>query len=227
MGATFGALMFVARVSYADGVAVGDYLHFLGSYGSTGGGAFLISNTTSPGEDFLTFCLQDDQFIDYQTLFQVVSITDYSDDPAGPDYLAPETTWIFSHFRRGLLPAFSSDEVQAAIWTLEDESTIPLGNSAELLTLAYASVANGWSNDGVRVLNLIYSDDFTPAQAQLTYTRLQDTWDSSPVPEPGSLALLGTGLVSLKWLAKRARQQGVGAFEVVRKPDAAVPKPGR
>jgi len=128
---TFAAVMLVATVSSADPISVGDLIKFQSSTGTIGGGAFLVDNTANgTGVDFTTFCLQMTQHIDYSSLFRVGGITDFADDAGGNDPLSTATAWIFSSFRAGLLTGYSANEIQGAIWTLEDEWTSSAGNQA-------------------------------------------------------------------------------------------------
>jgi len=198
----FIALLLVGRTSYADPISVGDIVHLTGSSGTLGGGAFWIDNAANgPGVDFFTFCVQMTQHVDYTNPFRVGSITTYTDDAAGPDYIATETAWIFSSFRSGALSSYSSDEIQASIWILEDEWTTNIGRSAALISLAHDNVSAGWVNNGVGVLNLFYTDG-RQAQDQLTLNApTQGLVEQTP--EPGTLALMGIGAAAL--IRKRRR----------------------
>jgi hypothetical protein len=179
------AVALVPTLAFADTIMVGDNVRFLASDGTLNGGAFQLDDlATGPGADFLTFCLQRNEFMDYSSTFVVGGITGYADDTAGSDFLSDETRWIYKSYRAGTLTAYSSDEIQAAIWTLENEWTSSFGNSPALITLAHNAVTAGENGNGVRVLNLFYANG-ARAQDQLTFTA---------VPEPASLALLGLGL---------------------------------
>jgi len=199
-------LLLGARQAYADPVAVGDVLHVLGSDGNIWGGAFDVDNTSNgPGIDFKTFCVQLREDIDYDNLFLVGAISDFADDDGGPNPLSLETAWIFSSYRHGALSAFTSDEIQSALWALEGDWTLAdamslfgpsvIGDPASLIALAEASVNAGWVNDGVRVINL-FTLDGQKAQDQLTL---------SEVPEPGTLLLVGGGVAAL---IRRRRRVG-------------------
>jgi hypothetical protein len=198
----FIALLLAGRTSYADPISVGDIVHLTGSSGTLGGGAFWIDNAANgPGVDFFTFCVQMTQHVDYTNPFRVGSITTYTDDAAGPDYIATETAWIFSSFRSGALSSYSSDEIQASIWILEDEWTTNIGRSAALISLAHDNVSAGWVNNGVGVLNLFYTDG-RQAQDQLTLNAPTQGL-TEPTPEPGTLALMVIGAAAL--IRKRRR----------------------
>jgi hypothetical protein len=201
----FIVLLLAARTSNADPISVGDIIHLTGSSGTLGGGAFWIDNAANgPGIDFFTFCVQITQHVDYTNPFRIGSITTYADDAAGRDYIAPETAWIFSNFRNGALNTYSSDEIQASIWILEDEWTTNVGQSANLILLARDRVAAGWVNDGVGVLNLFYLDG-RQAQDQLTQNApTQGLPIPTPTPEPATLGLMGIGALVLARKRQRA-----------------------
>jgi PEP-CTERM motif len=188
------AVALVPTVAFADTILVGDNVRFLGTDGTLGGGAFQLDDlATGAGTDFLTFCLQRTEYLDYSSTFVVGGITGYADDASGPDFLSDETRWIYKSYRLGTLTGYSSDEIQAAIWTLENEWSSSVGNSTALIALAHTAVAGGANGDGVRVLNLFYASG-AKAQDQLTFTA---------VPEPASMALLGLGLFAA---ARRRRK---------------------
>jgi len=199
-----GAMLLTAQVSYANPIEAADWVHFNGSFGTLGGGAFRVHDVTDSGvADFLTFCVQVSQHVDYSHNFLVGSITNYADDTAGPDPLESETTWIMSNFSRGLLGAYSSNDIQWSIWMLEDEKSANWGNSAALINLAHLAVLGGWSNDGVSVLNLFYPND-TPAQDQIVYVPPPVT-TTAVVPEPATVVLLCTGVMGLVRRRRRER----------------------
>jgi hypothetical protein len=195
-----GSVVWAAPAA-ADSISVGNAVRILGSTGTIRGGAFSLDNlATGPGVDFLTFCLQRTQYIDYGTEFVVGAITNHADDtPLDP--ISHETAWIYTQFREGALdPIFGPDAIQAAIWYLEQEWTTNVANSAALRAAAAAAVAGGWINQGVAVLNLFYRDG-RPAQDQLTYTPPNET----QVPEPSLLLLLGGGLAGAAAVTRRRR----------------------
>jgi hypothetical protein len=191
-------MLLSAQLSYGNSIAVGDWVQFVASSGTLGGGAFTVHDVSdSAVTDFLTFCVQESQYIDYSHSFRVGSITNYADDAAGHDPLEAETAWIMSNFARGLLGAYSSNDIQWSVWKLEGEQSNNWGNSAALIDVAHAAVLGGWSNDGVEVLNLFWADG-TPAQDQLVYS-------PTAVPEPATVVLLGTGLLALVHSRRRSK----------------------
>ena len=195
--ATFVALVLAAQVSSADQIAVGDLIRFQDTTGTLGGGAFLVDNTSNgEGVDFSTFCIQMTQYANFSDVFRVGGITDFADDLGGNDPISTATQWIFSTFRAGLLGEYSANEIQSAIWQLEDEWVGPVGQSDALIALAQSHVTSGWVNDGVGVITL-FDMDGNRAQDQLVQ-----------VPEPGTFALVGIGWVALAGRKRLSDRRG-------------------
>jgi hypothetical protein len=196
-----------ASTAQADAVAVNDVVKFADGPGTTGGGEFLV--TINNLDEFITFCLQRTEYIDFKNTFVVggistVAMTDAIAQGGAPgtghDPLSPQTAWLYSQFRANTLAGYdyagalrwqSANALQNAIWWFEGELGSNPNNA--FVVAANAAVAGGWSGLGhVRVMNL-YTAAGQEAQDQLVL-----------VPEPALIALFG---VALAGAARRLRRR--------------------
>jgi hypothetical protein len=192
----------------ADTITAGDYVKFGDRPGSPGG-EFLLTVYDTPGgspiDQFITFCVQMTEYMNFTSTFQVGSVSTAPDDQ--PVDLDPRTAYLYTSFRNGTLTGYtlgdptSANLLQRAIWYFEGES-VGNQNGNMFVQAANDAVAKGWLGLGnVRVLNLFYQDG-RPAQDQLTTVEL------ARVPEPSTLSLLGSGIAAFCF-RRRARRRSV------------------
>jgi hypothetical protein len=197
----------------------------IGGYYSGNGGEFNLvpsddlswllnnyaANTIIEG-GFESFCVERNEYVGPLPASYNATINDRAVNggvsgivPAGGDPVSLGTAWLYNQFRRGELAGYdyigagrsaSASALQNTIWWLEGEVATDPGNifsNAVIAEFGTADVAM-LDNNGryaVAVLNLTDNNDGLH-QDQLV-----------AVPEPGTLFLLGSGLVVLGVLSRR------------------------
>ena len=205
LGALTALLLLVMTPAGAQAgvVTAGDYVKFGDRPGSPGG-EFLLTVYDTPGgpaiDQFITFCLQMTEYMNFTDTFKVGGVTTATDDLPYGDPLDERTAYLYSNFRNGTLAnytlgnATSANLLQTAIWFFEGENVgDQSGNIFVQAANKAVNVDKSWSGLGnVRVLNLFYQDG-RRAQDQLT-----------TVPEPSTMVLLGSGVAALCVRRRRA-----------------------
>ena len=202
------ALMPTLAVAATPDISAGELFKFNDRPGTTGG-EFGVDRllTTGSGSDFVTFCVEHNEFLSFGTTYKVASITTGAImggvSGGNPDPISNATAWLYKSFRAGTLGGYayvgtnavrtaSADALQDAIWFLEGEIGAVSGQA---LTWKNLAIANGTSLYGVRVMNVQTLSGGT-AQDQLVM-----------IPEPETYAMLLAGLGLMGFVARRRQRK--------------------
>jgi hypothetical protein len=224
------AVLVISKPASASTVTLTDYTlgnsHFINN-AAGGGGPFEAKTTgTALGvADFITFCIEYNEHFSYGGTYDFeLSDSAKNGGVAGgsPDPVSDATKWLYYEVVSGGYGlmytaatglALSSDigaHFQNAIWYLEEERTAAdIGGAAGAgyLLANYAVTNQNW-NTLFGLGNRVYAMNLTDAaggrhQDQLAYT-FEARTQEVPVPEPASLAMLGTGLF---FVARKLRKK--------------------
>ena len=155
------------------------------------------------GDEFRTFCMESGEFFyNGRTYYADISTAAVMGGESANDPLDETTAYLYTNYINGEYDGVSEQDIQEAIWYLENEQG---GINNSLVAEATEAVASGdWSGiGGVRVLNLWKYYDFQTdtysgwAQDQLVTV--------SVIPAPSAIILSSIGLLTVRWLRRRKR----------------------
>jgi hypothetical protein len=213
---SFALIVVVAASALLGGTASADpvsendiiQLRLTNSDGSTilrysNGGPFRFDVAGGVG-DFLTFCLEIDEFFTPGENLKVGSISTQALNGGlntdNGDYISGTTAFLYTQFRNGISGYTDGVMMQRAIWHLEGERTGTSTVVAFINDARAQMTAQGWGLDylgDVRVANLYRGAGYQ--------TYAQDMLIISSVPEPASAMFLGLGLlISARALKRRS-----------------------
>ena len=208
------AVLMIPAAARADTVVLTDWT--TGAFASNaayGGGAFRATTTGTllGNSSFVTFCLEVNEYFSYGTQYNfTLSDAAVNGGVSGgsPDPVSDATRWLYYQVVSGgyaLISAFGTSpgvgaRVQEAIWYLEGERTQGQINADAFSLASYATTNQNWGGlyaQGNRVYAMNLTDQYG--------NRVQDQLAYSSIAEPGSLLLLGSGLIVMATLVRRRR----------------------
>ncbi len=202
------AVLFCLSTQAMAWPTAGDYVVLSDGAFGTAAGEFNIDAGMNGSIDYIGFCLEKNEYVNYGITYVVDNVADYANAGGvgganGQDPISVQTQWVYWNYLTGQLGAKTdtlADAVQNVIWYLEDELTS--------LSSPFTGYYNTWitqrtdfSIDGVvKVLNLKGTDG-SLAQSQL----IGEAAPAAPVPEPNTMLLFGAGMAGLAGVARRRK----------------------
>lgn len=153
------------------------------------------------GDTFYTFCMETGElYLSNRTYYADISTAAIMGGEDDFDPLDERTAYLYTNYINGDYAGVSEQDIQEAIWFIEDEAG---GVENSLVTEATNAVAGGsWSGiGGVRVLNLWqYYDYQTDTYSGWAQDQLITV---SVIPAPSAVMLSSIGLITVRWLRRK------------------------
>jgi hypothetical protein len=223
------SVLCIPIVAHADTVTLNDYASSgrFGDNAAGGGGPFLATTHGSllGNISFLTFCIEYNEHFSYGGTYNFTLSDAATNGGVGgphPDPVSDATKWLYYEALFGGYtgwytavtgtalgsgtPTNVGANIQEAIWWLEEERTaaeIGGTGSASYKIAQYALANNMWSSlyaQGNRV--------FAMNLTTLAGGNAQDQLAYELVPEPGTILLLGSGVMGLVGAMRRRQRRG-------------------
>lgn len=205
-----GAMLLVAANASADAITAGSIvkLQLTHTNGTaitrfSNGGPFRMDLPNGLVDDFLTFCLEADEYFTPGENLLVGSITTEAKQGGvntnSGDPISGTTAFLYTMFRSNTSGYTDGRVMQEAIWFLEQERSTHSAAAGDLIAEAQAQMTSiGWGLDqlgNVRVANLYRGTDYA--------THAQDMLTIVDVSEPATLLVMGVGLLLATWGRRR------------------------